>query len=312
MSAAAPGRWVELAAARGAAGGAAAGTVTPEQVAGRLLRETPPPPPFDARARARVGERLGRRSARPGARRLPWLAGATGVVAMLALVASQREGAWRETGPVAVPLLEAPVTPARAQPARAVAAAAVRPPTQEPGLQLAWRWPPLPRKAGQDLELPRAAPRMETSGRVLAPGSDAFGRWQSSGRFALDPPRLAVPQRGAPPRKVLADPLELASQRLATALLKLRRQRDPAGALAVLDDPVLRQAGQALAPEVRVARIEALLALGRHAEALSTLESLPEAHLAARVDLRASRDQLRRRRAAASTPDRPVLRLMNP
>ncbi|HXI57324.1 MAG TPA: hypothetical protein VNO55_14755, partial [Polyangia bacterium] len=61
------------------------------------------------------------------------------------------------------------------------------------------------------------------------------------------------------------------------ALARLRTERDPAGALALLDDYDRRFPGGLLRDEAAATRIEALLAVGQSTEALERLESIPTA-----------------------------------
>ena len=93
------------------------------------------------------------------------------------------------------------------------------------------------------------------------------------------------------------------SRLLAGALHKLRQERDPGQALAMLDEHRARfGANGALEPEANVTRIEALLRLGRHDQALGLLDGLAlttagvgREMLVARAELRAEKG----RRAAA-------------
>jgi len=77
------------------------------------------------------------------------------------------------------------------------------------------------------------------------------------------------------------------------ALARLRGGADPAAALRLLDERDRIFAEGAFAEEARSIRIEALLALGRSAEALERLEALPEASLARSRRLRVARGELR-------------------
>jgi len=77
------------------------------------------------------------------------------------------------------------------------------------------------------------------------------------------------------------------------ALARLRGGADPAAALWLLDERDRIFAEGTFAEEARSIRIEALLALGRSAEALERLEALPEASLARSRRLRVARGELR-------------------
>jgi hypothetical protein len=92
-----------------------------------------------------------------------------------------------------------------------------------------------------------------------------------------------------------ADSSELASESLAlqAVLVKLRREHDAKGALALLDQSQPLFARGALALEAQVARVDALLALGRQGEALAILNHLPLAHIGRGGELRLLRAELR-------------------
>jgi hypothetical protein len=92
-----------------------------------------------------------------------------------------------------------------------------------------------------------------------------------------------------------ADSSELAAESLAlqAVLVKLRRERDPKGALTLLDQSQPLFARGALAQEAQVARVDALLALGRQSEALAILNHLPLAHIGRGGELRLLRAELR-------------------
>jgi TolA-binding protein len=93
----------------------------------------------------------------------------------------------------------------------------------------------------------------------------------------------------------LADSSALASESSALegALVKLRREHDAQGALALLDQSEPLFARGALALEAQVARVDALLLLGRQGEALAILERLPLAHIGRGGELRLQRAELR-------------------
>jgi tetratricopeptide (TPR) repeat protein len=89
------------------------------------------------------------------------------------------------------------------------------------------------------------------------------------------------------------DPVVAESRLLATALQDLRQRHDAQAALAALDDYERRFPAGALAPEATAARIDALLALGRRAQALTRLEALSLDHLPRGAELRTLRGELR-------------------
>jgi len=92
-----------------------------------------------------------------------------------------------------------------------------------------------------------------------------------------------------------AEPSALAAEALVLerALVKLRREHDAQGALAVLDESRALFAQGTLALEAQMARVDALLALGRRSEALSILEQLPLARIGRGGELRLIRAELR-------------------
>jgi hypothetical protein len=69
-------------------------------------------------------------------------------------------------------------------------------------------------------------------------------------------------------------PIAIEQALLGDVLKALRKQRDPRTALALLEDYARRFPGTVLAPEAAMLRAEALLGLGRKAEALSELDGL--------------------------------------
>jgi tetratricopeptide (TPR) repeat protein len=90
------------------------------------------------------------------------------------------------------------------------------------------------------------------------------------------------------------------SELLARALAKLRRDRDARTALALLDQHARDFPAGALRLEADVARVDALLALGRSAEALGLLERLPIDRLGRGAELRVLRGELRAQRDPAN------------
>ena len=83
------------------------------------------------------------------------------------------------------------------------------------------------------------------------------------------------------------------SAALESVLLKLRREHDAAGALALLDRSEVLFARGSLGLEAKVARVDALLSLGRKREALAILERLPFAQIGRGGELRLLRAELR-------------------
>ncbi|HJX53151.1 MAG TPA: hypothetical protein VJ801_10330 [Polyangia bacterium] len=111
----------------------------------------------------------------------------------------------------------------------------------------------------------------------------------------------SVPGKASPepPPAPLANPSALAqeSRLLAGAIHKLRQERNPGQALAMLDQHRARFGAKgALEPEAKVTRIEALLRLGRHDQALGLLDAqvltaagVGREMLVARAELRAEK-----------------------
>ncbi|HEY3668774.1 MAG TPA: hypothetical protein VGL19_22405 [Polyangiaceae bacterium] len=122
-----------------------------------------------------------------------------------------------------------------------------------------------------DLALPEPEPNLHGAPHALAKGTE--------------------PNVSAAP----ADSSALASESLAlqAALVKLRREHDARGALALLDQSEPLFARGALALEAQVTRVDALLALGRSSEALAILNHLPLAHIGRGGELRLLRAELR-------------------
>lgn len=110
-------------------------------------------------------------------------------------------------------------------------------------------------------------------------------------------PKPSAPKAKAEPRALPppADSGALAaeSRALERALIKLRREHDPRGALSVLDESRALFEKGALAQEAQVARVDALLALGRRSEALAILERLPLTHMGRGGELQLVRAELR-------------------
>ena len=94
------------------------------------------------------------------------------------------------------------------------------------------------------------------------------------------------------------DPVVAESRLLASALQELRQRHDAQAALAALDEYERRFPAGALAPEAAAARIDALLALGRRAQALSRLEALSLDRLPRGAELRTLRGELHAGRGA--------------
>jgi hypothetical protein len=107
-----------------------------------------------------------------------------------------------------------------------------------------------------------------------------------------------APSPEAPKRSVAAYPetstgsLGRESELLARALAKLRRDRDASAALMLLDEHARSFPSGALKLEADVARVDALLSLGRNTEALVLLERLPIDRVGRGAELRVIRGEL--------------------
>jgi hypothetical protein len=96
----------------------------------------------------------------------------------------------------------------------------------------------------------------------------------------------------APNESSRSSGVALESELLQRALEKLRRDHDGAGALRALDDYRARFPSGVLASEAAVARIDALLLLGRRSEALEQLVRLPLSRVGRRTELQLLRAEL--------------------
>ena len=103
----------------------------------------------------------------------------------------------------------------------------------------------------------------------------------------------AVKPAPAAPSTASSGALGRESELLARALATLRRDRDAGAALALLDEHAREFPAGALRLEADVARLDALLALGRNAEALALLERLPIDRVGRGAELRVIRGELR-------------------
>lgn len=145
------------------------------------------------------------------------------------------------------------------------------------------------------VDAPRAAKSAE------APAPTPFVQKAESHARATETQPSAVeetPSLEAPKRAVAAFPetssgaLGRESELLSRALAKLRRDRDASAALTLLDEHARTFPNGTLNLEADVARVDALLALGRNAEALGLLERLPIDRLGRGAELRVIRGEL--------------------
>jgi TolA-binding protein len=148
----------------------------------------------------------------------------------------------------------------QAPPAATVAGATMPGPKRaRASVPLAKRLPPV---AETTLALSDAAPAAETTPAPAPAATRARLR-----RSAAPPAEAPVAAAGAAPPRGEAE-------ELAEALRLLRGQDDAPGALARLDDFQMRHPTAMLAREAVLARVEALLSLGRDAAALEALDGL--------------------------------------
>jgi TolA-binding protein len=150
---------------------------------------------------------------------------------------------------------------------------------------------PRPSLSAAPASMPASAPARRTHAVVAPPPAPANA----------PVPEPQVPEKASPepPPSPLANPSALAqeSRLLASAIHKLRQERNPRQALAMLDQHRARFGAKgALEPEAKVTRIEALLRLGRHDQALGLLDAqvltaagVGREMLVARAELRAEK-----------------------
>ena len=255
-----------------------------EALAGAMLRSAAMVQPFGAKELAEVGARL-RSKERFRPRPLSWQ---LAIVAILVLFGSALAAAVSHVlrGP-SPDKRELPVVPSTSKPVRRASLGAARPVAS----------------------IPPSLPAVEPSTEEPAP-------MPSTVRPAATRPKRQVAiremlQQAAPVQSMepsLAPPagpssLALESRLLARALAKLRVEGAAEQALAILDEHRAEFGpGGALAPEAYAIRIEALLRLGRHSQALVLLDAqtpntsgVGREMLVARAELRADRG----RRASA-------------
>ena len=134
---------------------------------------------------------------------------------------------------------------------------------------------------------------------------------------------LSAPIPPAPPTVPVAlappSPVAIEQALLGDILKSLRKQHDPQAALGMLEDHAKRFPHTVLFPEAAMLRVEALLGLGRNAEALSVLDRLSlgstpnqEERLVLRGELRAAAGRWREAREDFETPlATPVSSAMN-
>jgi TolA-binding protein len=157
--------------------------------------------------------------------------------------------------------------------------------------------PAFPETAASSFEVPWPAPR--------SPDRDAVPSVPARPEPTAAPPAAAAPAEIAAPAASRSAPPLSEPRLVAAALARLRAGEDPEGALSLLAEHRRRFPEGALAPEARLAEVEALLALGRRREALRRLDHLTlsrmprgDALSVVRAELRAGAD-----RCADAIPD---------
>ena len=231
---------------------------------GRLLRGVPEPEPLSAAALAQVHARLGKsRSASRTSRRAREVVLA---FVMLLAGASVALAGWGVSDWVA---------------ARRRGAAES-----------------LPGMTAVSPSAPAVSPSVVAAVPVAAPAANVIEA-ASMVKAASPPIVAAIPSAGVAPTSTSAaanaSALAAESAALEAALLKLRREHDAAGALALLDQSDALFARGSLGLEAKIARVDSLLALGRKREALLLLERLPFAQVGRGSELRLLRAELRAR-----------------
>ncbi len=125
--------------------------------------------------------------------------------------------------------------------------------------------PPTPSDQGARLAIPAVEPPIVRSQAAAPPRSTATHSLTAAPRSSRSLPAPRAPSVQPD------DPALEEARLLSAALRKVRTDRDPAGALALLDKS--KVAPRVLVDETALARVEALLLLGRKTEALRVLEA---------------------------------------
>jgi hypothetical protein len=267
------GRWVDL----------PPGSPGLEAEAGGLLRrasQSPPPPPESL---ARVQRRLfwSPRATAPRGRGGGWLRWAVVGAVLLGSGGVVFARFWED--------LRGMIAPPLPRPTRAVQRSRAPAPESTPALP-----PPRPRSR---VTPPRDTSRRAPPGRAPAPRRTV----------AVAPPRVADPAplllpierlpverpRADDPVVVTPGPLAEEAALLSEALAQLHQHANPAAALATIELHRRRHPRGGLRADAERVRIDALLLLGRSAEALAAIEAMPPDLLATGFELRLLRAELR-------------------
>jgi TolA-binding protein len=277
-----------------------------------LIQTILPPDEPDDVVLARVARSLRRQRPRAlGAR--PWFRLALAALALLAGVATVKAFEWvREAGLVG----PAPVAPTRPTTGRrAQHTAGVRParvPTDE-AMPASIPLAPVPTSVASpssapaaravSASRPRPVPAATRPSRVTAQAAQPA---PSSSTTSIDEPP-AVPAPGARPSPSTAVAAVSAATEevvlLDRAVALLRRHHDAAGALAAFEAYLHRYPHGLLQREALSGRIDALLLLGRSAQALSALDAFPFDQHRRSTELQVIRGELRARTDCARAAD---------
>jgi hypothetical protein len=226
--------------------------------AASLLRQLQEPPSIHPAVEARIDRRLGELPQPATRRPARWPVLVTAAVVLFAggaVAAKYKPAPLRRLMAVILPTPSPPRVEPRRAPARPAPVIEPLPATETPA--------PPPR--------PRPAPRIASAPR---------------------PERVVeTPPPEAPPPSALADESAL----LGRALRQLRREGNPAAALATLDQYESRFPRGVMAFDAIAARVEALVKLGRTDLALERLDAVAPAALAKSPALRVVRGELRAR-----------------
>jgi len=225
-----------------------------DALAGAMLRSAAMVRPFGAKELAEVGARLrGKERFRP--RPLAWqLAVATCLVLFGSALSAAVLHVWR--APTRAQQ-ELPIAPPANKPIRRASLGTARPPA------------PIPPPVAEPLPEPAATPAHPAPtrpGRALAIREELAAPVQSAASVSE---LVLAPAPAAGPSSLAKE-----SRLLARAIAKLRQEGDAEQSLAILDEHRAEfGTSGALLPEANATRIEALLRLGRHSQALALLDS---------------------------------------
>lgn len=251
------------------------GSLSPiEAQAAQLIAKVPSPPPLSPQALARVGDAI----AKPPTASLGWMMGgglgllAAGTLATLLL---SQPGSRSTSASSAIPT-EAVIA---ADAVHVAAPASVSPPV-----------------AAVETKLPESVSVQAPS----APNRSSVHAVRRASSPSLSKPTApaTVPGDAAAAMAATAEPppesdLAIESRLLGLVIRELRQNKDPKQALSRLDAYASRFPSGLLQDEAQAARVDALLLLGRRAEALGILEQTSFARLPRGGELRVLRGELR-------------------